>query len=253
MATVPAAVNKRSRKLKWGKHNYHDFLKVNLKGSRMCSRASRRKTAASRDRLYPIKVVQTDGDRVKVHYIGYSDIYDEWKNKDELEDLTPTTSGATAESSGTSTSSSYQPYSLHEDLEFRVKKSITCSRTASPKVVIVMPIDVLLFNGGLKMAGKPTKKVGGVQYFGIDEYRDLNHLLGTNWHVCGLNGHGDYGYAIKNTVQFYIRKYRPLMEYVPSPNGTTKCKLDMGFYLCFSFTQGYGNSTTFGKDSNIFC
>ena len=87
MATVPAAVNKRSRKLKWGKRNYRDFLKVNLKGSRMCGRAFGRKTAASRDRLYPIEVVQTDGDRVKVHYIGYSDIYDEWKDKDELEDL----------------------------------------------------------------------------------------------------------------------------------------------------------------------
>jgi len=71
MATVPAAVNKRSRKLKWGKHNYRDFLKVNLKVSKM---------------LYPIEVVQTDGDRVKVHYIGYSDIYDEWKDKNELED-----------------------------------------------------------------------------------------------------------------------------------------------------------------------
>ena len=66
------------------------------------------------------------------------------------------------------------------------------------------------------MAGKPTKKVGGVQYFGIDEYRDLDHLLGTNWYARrGLNGHGDYGYAIKNTVQFYIRKYRPLTEVVP--------------------------------------
>jgi len=174
-----------------------------------------------------------------------------------VEDLTPTTSGATAESSGTSTSpsylKSYQPYLFHEDFKFRVKKSITCSRTAFLKVVIVMPIDVLLLNRGLKMAGKPTKKVGGVQYFGIDEYRDLNHLLETNWHVCGLNSHGDYGYATKKTVQFYIRKYRPLTEYVPSPSGNTKCKLDMGYYLRFSFTQGYRNATTFGKDSDIFC
>ena len=70
MATVPAAVNTRSRKLKWGKANYRDLLKLNLKGSRM---GSRKKTSASRDRLYPIEVVETDGDRVKVHYVGYSD------------------------------------------------------------------------------------------------------------------------------------------------------------------------------------
>jgi len=163
MATVSSAVNKRSRKLKWGKANYRDLLKLNLKGSR---RSSGQKTSASRDRLYPIEVVQTDGDRVKVHYVGYSDIHDEWKDKAELEDFTTATSGTTTESSDTS-STSYQPYSFHQDLKFRVKKSITCSRTTSPKVVIVMPIDVLIFNGGLKMAGKPTKKVGGVQYYAI--------------------------------------------------------------------------------------
>ena len=63
-----------------------------------------------------------------------------------------------------------------------------------------MPINVVLFNGGLKMAGKPTKKVGGVQYYTIDQYRDLDHLLGINWHVCDINSQGDYSYAIKNTV-----------------------------------------------------
>jgi len=246
METVASDFNERARKLKWGKCNYRDFFKVNLD----LKRASRRKTAASRDKLYPIEVVQTDGDKVKVHYIGYSDIYDEWKDKKEIEDFTPANSGATA---GTDTTPSYQLYSFHEDLKFRIKRSITCSRTGSPKVVILMPIDCLLFNGGLKMAGKPIKKVGWVQYFGINEYRDLDHLLGTNWHVRGLNGHGDYGYTIKNTVQFYIRKYRPLMEYVPSSSGASKCQLDMGYNLCFSFTQGYGNSTTFGKDSDIFC
>ena len=100
-----------------------------------------------------------------------------------------------------------------------------------------MPIDILLFNGGLKMAGKATKKVGGVQYYGIDEYRDLNNLLGNNWHVRGLNSHGDYGYAIKNTVQFYVKKYRPLTEYIPSSCGTiSRCKLNMYAFLLHKVT-----------------
>ena len=137
MGIVPTAVSKRSRKLKWGKHNYCDFLKVNLKSSKMCSRASGRKLQL-RDRLYHIEIVQMDGNRAKVHYIRYSNIYDEWKDKDKLEDSTTATSGSTAKSLGTSIISSYHPYSFHEDLKFRVKKSITCSRTASPKVVIVM-------------------------------------------------------------------------------------------------------------------
>ena len=100
-----------------------------------------------------------------------------------------------------------------------------------------------------------------MQHYGIDQFSDLNHLLGANWHVRGLNSQGDYGYANKNTVQFYINKYRPLTDYVPSNDSTsvddvivaTKCILDTGYYLHFSFTQGYGNATTFGKDSDIFC
>jgi len=96
METVASDFNKRARKLKWGKRNYRDFFKINLEDLKKCSRASRRKTAASRDKLYSIEVVQTDGDKVKVHYIGYSDIYDEWKDKNEIEYFTPANSSATA-------------------------------------------------------------------------------------------------------------------------------------------------------------
>ena len=33
----------------------------------------------------------------------------------------------------------------------------------------------------------------------------------------------------------------------------SKLKIDTGYYyLYFNFTEGYGNSTTFGKDSDIF-
>lgn len=74
-----------------------------------------------------------------------------------------------------------------------------------------MPIYVLLFNGGLKIAEKPTKKVGGVQYYGIDQYRDLDHLLGINWHVRGINSQGDYGYAVtyfSNVIFHMVKLYR---------------------------------------------
>ena len=33
--------------------------------------------------MYEIKLVETKKERVKIHYIGYSDKYDEWKLKSE--------------------------------------------------------------------------------------------------------------------------------------------------------------------------
>ena len=58
---------------------------------------------------------------------------------------------------------------------------------------------------------------------------------------------------------FYVKKGRPLIEHVPTSSGNSddtitisKLKIDTGYYLHFNFTAGYGNSTTFGKDSDIF-
>ena len=59
-----------------------------------------------------------------------------------------------------------------------------------------MPFDVLLFNGGLKSLGNPSKNLGGNQHYKIVHYKDLNHLLGQNWHVRGINSNDDYGYVV---------------------------------------------------------
>ena len=67
----------------------------------------------------------------------------------------------------------YKPYSLYKDLSMQIKKSIVCSRNASPKVKIIMPFDLWMFNGGMKMAGRPVKKIGRVQYYELDNYQDL--------------------------------------------------------------------------------
>ena len=39
--------------------------------------------------LFPIEVIEEDPDlaRYKVHYIGYSSVYDEWKEKDTIVDI----------------------------------------------------------------------------------------------------------------------------------------------------------------------
>jgi len=79
-----------------------------------------------------------------------------------------------------------------------------------------MPFDIIQFNGGLREAGIPSKKVHGVQHYKIRHYRDLNPLPGRNWHFRGLNINGDYGYAITETVEFYMRTCKPLEQYLPS-------------------------------------
>ena len=37
------------------------------------------------EKLYSIEVIEREGDRLKVRYVGYSSKYDEWKDKSEIE------------------------------------------------------------------------------------------------------------------------------------------------------------------------
>ena len=39
---------------------------------------------SSKDKLYPIEVVETDGSRARIHHIGYGDSNDEWCDLSEL-------------------------------------------------------------------------------------------------------------------------------------------------------------------------
>ena len=50
----------------------------------------RRKKNSSKNQLYDIEIINQDGSRVKVHYIGYSSEYDEWKPKTEVKYVPPT-------------------------------------------------------------------------------------------------------------------------------------------------------------------
>ena len=45
-----------------------------------------RKTRSEKqaDNLYEIEVVAEDGPRIKVHYVGYGAVYDEWKHKNDI-------------------------------------------------------------------------------------------------------------------------------------------------------------------------
>ena len=78
----------------------------------------------------------------------------------------------------------------------------------------------------------------------ITQYQDLDDLLGINWHVRGLNPAGDCCYPILDTIRFYIRRRRALIEYAPLPDESKSKKVEQkqGFILVFLFVRGDGLS-----------
>ena len=87
----------------------------------------------------------------------------------------------------------------------------------------------------------------------LTQYDDLNELLGEGWHFRGLNSIGNYCYVVPNTVEYYLSRRRPLVEFIPGSNGSPiKLCTPQGFMLDFTFVRGDGTSHDFDKNKTIF-
>ena len=97
-----------------------------------------------------------------------------------------------------------------------------------------MDFDDVMFDGGLKQAGKLKKVQRGVNVYSISAYGDLD---GSKWFI---NSNGDFGYAILRTVNFMLKKRRPLVEYRPTQDAFEKLTFSQGYCRVFTFVRGNG-------------
>ena len=194
---------------------------------------------ARKNELYPIEIVErdTNAERVKIHYCGYSSNDDEWRDLGDIVDLTPPQPLLTSS------------FSLHQELVLKIKRSLQNVKKSSPEVRIEMEFDKVLYDGGLKTCGQIKKVQRGLEIYTITKYADLDDLLGQKWFVRGFNKNGDFCYAILDTIHFYLRARRPLVEYKPTNDSATpkKCVYSQGYSLVFSFIRGDGVVSDFHK------
>ena len=111
---------RRTRHLKWDVANYKELVnsqcKLDCRG-----RQIKRKV----EELYPVEIVERgrESGRVKIHYVGYEESYDEWKDEEELDEEQCSPPVAKKPKPEV-----VEPYSLYKDLSFRIKRSLTCNR-----------------------------------------------------------------------------------------------------------------------------
>lgn len=212
----------------------------------MCYYRCRRKETKSScddDTLYPVRIISSGTNvhmagNVRIHYVGYSSKYDEWRAVDDLVNV--------------GTSSYVEEYSFYGDLALRLKSSLVSQRRSNPSVRIEMAFDKRTFDEGLKAIGHFKNRKRGIDHYAIRNYSDLDSLFGRNWHYRGLNQLGDFCYVICETVDYYLYKKRPLIQYVEQQGAPTKVSVPRGYALVFKFIRGDGTATEFGKLSNVF-
>ena len=70
-------------------------------------RATRTTQATKVDELYPVEVIARDEDKVKIHYIGYGDEDDEWRDTAEIVETQPDVEP-------------YVPFDAHRELAYQI-------------------------------------------------------------------------------------------------------------------------------------
>ena len=216
------------------KINFKQLVDVKL------PKAKRIKATRSESQLYDIEVIEDDPStqRMKIHYIGYSSRYNEWRPASDIVDK------RTLVMNEDSTS-----LRLHAELALRIKSNLSSSRKNSPEVRIEIPSDKDLYNStsGLKSKGREVKIIRGIMHYSFASYSDLVPILGKNWYIRGFNEAGDCCYVLLERVRFFLWQRRHLVEYIPDTGcedkTLKKIEKEQGYLLVFTFVRGDGLHT----------
>lgn len=190
-----------------------------------------------KDRYYPVEVVEEKDDQVKLHYVEYSDVYDEWRSTSDVVSLRPSSVRSRPRDGNRQHSVrevDFTPHNPHHDLAFRIKQALNSKRLSNEQVRIEIPFDPLVFRGGLMQLGTLTHTRGGTDIYAISCYSDLTPLLGDQWHIRGLNPRMNFCYVNLESVRFYLMERAPVDDY--KPDGTC-VKIKGGFMLIFKFLR----------------
>lgn len=88
-----------------------------------------------------------------------------------------------------------------------------------PAVRIQLPFDHTTFDL-LRQKGKSLGTSRGHNLYTIQQYKNLDALLGTQWHMRVVNICGDFSYVILPSVCFYLTRPRPLLDFNVSVRST---------------------------------
>ncbi len=104
---------------------------------------------------------------IKGELNGYDEEYDEWRDNEELVDLTGQTENPKSDTD-TDKDFVYSPFSLYSEFGTKIKVSLKLKYRWSAEetaVRIELPFDKLLFEGGIKACGTPSRYYRGGQRY----------------------------------------------------------------------------------------
>lgn len=170
--------------------------------------------------FFRLQVVDEDASNelVKVQYIGYDSKFDEWQTKSDIIDLSKDLSDLTMPEgneltdyhegmvfSGTtpgSLSTISKPFSLNEELSYRIQCLLFSTRKGDPICCLSMTFDTTHFDGLIRHG---TLMKGQQSVYTLSALTKLDDILGKRWYIRGINAAGDFCYVKPATVRYQLK------------------------------------------------
>ena len=200
----------------------------------------KKKTEAADNNLYEIEIKEVDvaAQRLKIHFKGYDEKFDEWR---------PFTDGSLPfvrleKMSQPSTNSLQKRLNgFNERIYREIKRRLFSGRKDDAEIRIEIPIDVDVFNESFGSCTSFTPR-RGKEIYAIDNNDILDVFFGLNWNERIINEQGDFAYVVPKTVKFWLTKRKPIIEFKLMGNKYIKTEIDDGYQVVFTFVRGDGNS-----------
>ena len=181
--------------------------------------------------LFRLQVIDenADSELVKVHYVGYDSRFDEWRPKSDLIDLNDDTSLNRVEGNELSenledivvfngpVSIVAKPFSLYEELAYRIKSLFLSTRKGDPVCCTSMTFDTIHFDDLIR---RGTLVKGQQTVYTLSPLTKLDDILGERWYIRGINAAGDFCYVKPGTVRYQLRFVKGRPDFQVLEDGT---------------------------------
>ena len=183
--------------------------------------------------------VDKEKKKVKIHFKGYSNDTDEWRDYGEESNILPFERLERAYIPD-EVSLEDRTNSFHGQLYREIKRKLWSSRREDPDVRIEVNVDPDVFSAGLGRVVKPIH-YRGKEVYSIKENNCLNGLLGLKWNERILNQNSDFSYVVKGTVKYWLSQRNSIVEYKYIGGKYVKSEIEDSHFVVFSFVRGDGN------------
>ena len=158
-----------------------------------------------------IKEIDTVSKKLKVHYIGYADKYDEWKDFDESSEFPVVKLEKVEPADNQTVDERAALFSRRLYLEF--KHRLQSTRKDDPEVRLKLPMVFDIFRHTFDRLGELAADSGKHSKL-VKTNDDLVPVLGSRWYIRVKNVQGDSEAVVDSSVWFWLLARPPLNAFI---------------------------------------